>query len=496
MNYQKIYDSLCKRGQTNERYQMLKDSGTYYETHHIVPRCFGGSDDPSNLTKLTAREHFLCHWLLYKIFKDDHNHDRREVAKICRAFARMSTCNTIQSRNLTITSVQYEQIQKARSLAMSFDPPWYHRSAESKQKFIDYAKQPKSELHKQRISESNKGFRNFTNTVTGENIKIKINSKRFQEVINDSMWIPTQHVYGKTRYRNKQTGDIVFVGLKDTDIRNDDRWEYWSTGMASYRNKQTGETCMLSKDDPRVTNGQWESTSINRHVMYNKVTGETKCVSLDEVLNDEWVPMHQGKRKYRHKITGEISTMLVNNPLLKTGEWEPCAEHRMWTMFNPEDRSIFQGDRFDKEDVDKWIRLKDTTDLINVYTLEITKFVSVDQLKDPHLWPLTNQTLVFDTVEKKLCYMSKGFDTVRYKSRSALVCIIKPLGNDVYRYKRVPIVMAYDMIDNEGWFRTTIVNKHYCVYRDKVTNELYYLLRDSIIPSHYERFYKARGVLL
>lgn len=39
----------------------------YYETHHIVPRSEGGSDNSSNLVKLTAREHFLAHWLLFRM---------------------------------------------------------------------------------------------------------------------------------------------------------------------------------------------------------------------------------------------------------------------------------------------------------------------------------------------------------------------------------------------------------------------------------------------
>lgn len=43
-----------------------RDLGGYFETHHIVPKSLGGSDLDSNLVKLTAREHFICHWLLTK----------------------------------------------------------------------------------------------------------------------------------------------------------------------------------------------------------------------------------------------------------------------------------------------------------------------------------------------------------------------------------------------------------------------------------------------
>lgn len=41
--------------------------GGYTELHHIVPRSLGGSDEQSNLVRLTAREHFIAHMLLAKI---------------------------------------------------------------------------------------------------------------------------------------------------------------------------------------------------------------------------------------------------------------------------------------------------------------------------------------------------------------------------------------------------------------------------------------------
>lgn len=42
----------------------------YGENHHIIPRSEGGSDDASNKVKLTAREHYIAHLLLAKIYDD------------------------------------------------------------------------------------------------------------------------------------------------------------------------------------------------------------------------------------------------------------------------------------------------------------------------------------------------------------------------------------------------------------------------------------------
>lgn len=62
MDYKRIYDTLCSRGQSRPR------SG--YDKHHIVPRSHGGTDEKSNLTHLTRREHILAHKLLYRLTGD------------------------------------------------------------------------------------------------------------------------------------------------------------------------------------------------------------------------------------------------------------------------------------------------------------------------------------------------------------------------------------------------------------------------------------------
>lgn len=61
MNYLKIYNSIIER----RKYEIPQG---YSENHHIIPRSLGGSDKKYNLIRLTAREHFICHLLLTKIY--------------------------------------------------------------------------------------------------------------------------------------------------------------------------------------------------------------------------------------------------------------------------------------------------------------------------------------------------------------------------------------------------------------------------------------------
>jgi hypothetical protein len=62
MNYALTYSKLIAKAKA----RVCVDG--YVERHHILPKALGGSDDSSNLVALTAREHFVAHFLLAKIY--------------------------------------------------------------------------------------------------------------------------------------------------------------------------------------------------------------------------------------------------------------------------------------------------------------------------------------------------------------------------------------------------------------------------------------------
>jgi hypothetical protein len=73
MDYQRIYNQIIKNAKSENR---IKGEGIYYEAHHIIPRCLGGEGsckqiNHPNIVLLTAREHFICHKLLVKMYPDE-----------------------------------------------------------------------------------------------------------------------------------------------------------------------------------------------------------------------------------------------------------------------------------------------------------------------------------------------------------------------------------------------------------------------------------------
>ena len=83
----------------------------YTELHHIIPQSMGGSNDKDNLVELTAREHFICHWLLVKMTEGD---DR---SKMLYALKGMKAENKYQQRYQTkITARVYETYRIEHSI--------------------------------------------------------------------------------------------------------------------------------------------------------------------------------------------------------------------------------------------------------------------------------------------------------------------------------------------------------------------------------------------
>jgi len=74
----------------------------YYELHHIIPKSSGGSNDKSNLIALTARQHYIAHWMLWKAYGEN----------MTRAFFMMSSVGRYER----VSSKTYDKARKDYSV--------------------------------------------------------------------------------------------------------------------------------------------------------------------------------------------------------------------------------------------------------------------------------------------------------------------------------------------------------------------------------------------
>lgn len=110
MDYKEHYDKLISTRKLRERV-----TGVYYERHHIVPTSMGGEHSEENLVYLTAREHFIAHWLLWRIHRN----------------RKMSTAFILMCRKTT-SSRAYAEARESQSLTKM--------SSKTRKKISDYAK--------------------------------------------------------------------------------------------------------------------------------------------------------------------------------------------------------------------------------------------------------------------------------------------------------------------------------------------------------------------
>jgi hypothetical protein len=64
MNYKELYHRFLSTRPTRIRTRQRNDG---LETHHIIPRSLGGTNQTDNLIHLTPKEHWIAHRILYRM---------------------------------------------------------------------------------------------------------------------------------------------------------------------------------------------------------------------------------------------------------------------------------------------------------------------------------------------------------------------------------------------------------------------------------------------
>lgn len=106
--YTKWYDAIIGKAKTEHRVKMPMDSVNriYYESHHIVPKCMGGTET----VLLTAKEHFVCHLLLTKMTDD---------FRMKEALNALCMVGNERNERIRINSTLFAYVRKCRAEATS-----------------------------------------------------------------------------------------------------------------------------------------------------------------------------------------------------------------------------------------------------------------------------------------------------------------------------------------------------------------------------------------
>jgi hypothetical protein len=197
MNYTKIYNSIIEKRKTHPLF------GVYTETHHIIPKSIGGSDNPENLVNLSAREHFICHRLLIEIHK---NH-KQNYYKMVKAFFMMLVTNEKQER--FVTSRKYKQLREKFSKIQSESQSGSLNSNFGKMWCVDKNGNNRRPFYLNEIPEGWQSSYEFKKKQREEKRSIEISDRRNKEISEKQTYHRTLHkIYLVSGYEGvvKQTG--------------------------------------------------------------------------------------------------------------------------------------------------------------------------------------------------------------------------------------------------------------------------------------------------
>jgi hypothetical protein len=167
--YEKWYAAIIE----NAKHRVLD---SYKESHHIIPRSLGGNNDITNLVDLTAREHFICHWLLTKIYTGSAR------GKMINAMYIMRAESSHQKRYDTkITARIYENLREEYAEYISKLNKGRIQSPEEKAKQIlaqtGRTRETFSDKWKENLSKNHKSKNPNYNTAHSEETKKKMSEK-------------------------------------------------------------------------------------------------------------------------------------------------------------------------------------------------------------------------------------------------------------------------------------------------------------------------------
>ena len=216
MTYSAVYCALISK-----RLQTPLPDDEYGEVHHIIPKSEGGTNDKDNLVRLSAREHYIAHLLLARIYNDSKmwfaihrllfGYERNYTRTTSRLY---STIRVQNSRWMSEVHKGKSTWNKGKSL-----------SEEHKRKISKSMRgKPFSEEHIRKLSEANKNISEETKRKISEAKKGKHPSEETRRKISEAI----KAYWGKRRLMNDGKKGIILSEEHKRKISESQKGKHFS----------------------------------------------------------------------------------------------------------------------------------------------------------------------------------------------------------------------------------------------------------------------------
>lgn len=228
MDYIEIYNKIIEKVKSENR--KLK-CGVYYEKHHIKPRSLFKdlSKDTNNIILLTAKEHFICHILLekiydcrqmkyaiwrmcndgkYKVSARYYEYIKQKIAVESSKLNKGKKLSEEHKRKISIAlSGKTHSVETKKKMSESYDPSKHMISEELRKQYSEAATErfkgkKQTEEFKKHLSEIRKGEKN---PMFGKSNKLFMSDEKYEEYKKKlSNSLKGHHVSDETREKIRQ----------------------------------------------------------------------------------------------------------------------------------------------------------------------------------------------------------------------------------------------------------------------------------------------------
>lgn len=494
MNYLSVYKSIILKAQ-NEYSNRLDQ---YTESHHIVPKCMGGSNHKSNLVHLTPREHFICHWLLWKAYR---------VPELAYAFRMMSVAGTNKQRekglnSFRITSHAFQAMRIAQYEANT------KRTFNKKEvktitslKNIDELPNPETYTSSQFHHKFDVGSRFIINTETkekktirvdeeipagwkllltdtrklvskldGSGIMVAIDSPLLVDLDFDQYIFSTFESKTMRCYIVKNKASIRYWSFSNKSDFNNDEWELVSERIVNVDTKEQKNVWIRDLSNYDIGN-QWVIWGLEKQIAYNIKTKKSKWLYPNDnrVLSGEYVLSDDFPRKYYdvdlqqyvemtpNQVKQSSHTILKNKPIIKSTNKTPRKQKRKLAYISNKTHYIIwtkDGSNLDKNEWSLFDEVNNCNPKLIRKSCRILKNIKTGESalihpKDPRY------------NHKDWQSAKKGKINLRNQNTGEIRCVT---------------LEERDLMDLNDW-KPLGYNK--CAYKNKTTGEIIYCTKDD-----------------
>lgn len=253
---------------------------SYVEKHHIIPKCLGGKDNVENIVSLSARQHFIAHFMLAKAYG----------GSLWFAYMQMAASpKKLTGRDYKVNSRLYQTSKVEYSKVVSDRMTGRFVSDETKQKL--------SKIRSTKITMVCSISDNEVHIDKSEYSQFKLDNPTYENGRSKSYKENREKT--KDKISNGSLGMVSILGSRNKVSKEEfdnGNFSGVTTGLVLATDKYTGEKSMISKEEFHSNENLIHHRS-NTVIVYDTRKSNTKsfCVSQDDPLYISGIYINVGK---------------------------------------------------------------------------------------------------------------------------------------------------------------------------------------------------------